>query len=202
LQQHSPLGWEGLKLKRQFVKVLLEEGLDSPTLIQERCIPLILSGQKVIGIAPTGTGKTAAFLLPLLNKLSFAQGEYPRLLILAPTKELVIQITNQARLFSRYTDIRTTELYGGVGVKVQTEKLKMGTDVLVATPGRFMELYLNNSITTKLIKNLVIDEADRMMDMNFMPQLRYFRLSVKIFYSQLRFQKRWIEWQVSSSISL
>lgn len=146
--------------------------MNKPTPIQEKCVPQILAGQKVIGIAPTGTGKTAAFLLPLLSKLNFAQGESPRLLILAPTKELVIQITSQVRLFSKYTDLRVVDLYGGVGPKVQRDKLLSGTDIIVSTPGRFMELYLLNGISTRLIKNLVIDEADRMMDMNFMPQLR------------------------------
>ena len=154
------------------MNALADAGFATPTDIQEKCIPLILGGQQVIGIAQTGTGKTAAYLLPLLMKIKYASGTDPRVLILAPTKELTVQIADHAHQLGKYTDVRIAALYGGVGPKTQLEQLANGTDILVSTPGRFLELYLKGNITTKQIKALVIDEADRMMDMGFMPQLR------------------------------
>lgn len=126
----------------------------------------------MIGIAQTGTGKTAAYLLPIMMKVKYATGTDPRVLILAPTKELTIQIADHARQLARYTDLRIIALYGGIGPKEQIEKLRAGVDLIVSTPGRFTELYLKGELPTKQIKTLVIDEADRMMDMGFMPQLR------------------------------
>lgn len=151
---------------------MAEAGFEKPTEIQQKCIPLILGGQEVIGIAQTGTGKTAAYLLPVLMKVKYATGKDPRALILAPTKELTLQIAAHASQLARYTDLRILAVYGGVGPKSQIEQLAKGTDLLIATPGRFMELYLKGALLAKLIKTLVLDEADRMMDMGFMPQLR------------------------------
>jgi ATP-dependent RNA helicase RhlE len=167
-----PMLWTDFKLNKQLFQAIGELGFSSPTEIQEKCIPLILGGQHVIGIAQTGTGKTAAYMLPLLMKVKYAQGNDPRALILVPTKELAVQVLTQARQLSKYTDIRTVALYGGVGPKAQIEELNKGVDIIVATPGQFLELYLRNEIPTKLIRTLVIDEADRMMDMGFMHQLR------------------------------
>ena len=149
-----------------------ECGFAQPTEIQRRCIPAITGGQQVIGIAQTGTGKTAAYLLPVLLKLRFRQLDIPRAVVLAPTKELVIQIAQHAKALAAYTDLRICPLYGGIGPKAQLEELAQGIDLIVSTPGRFMELYLKEGIPTKSINTLVIDEADRMMDLNFMPQLR------------------------------
>src|SRR5687768_10000493 len=131
-----------------------------------------MGGQEVIGIAQTGTGKTAAYLLPILMKVKFATGKEPRALILAPTKELTIQIADHASQLARHTDLRILSLYGGVGPKIQIQQLNTGVDIIIATPGRFMELYLKGDLITKQIKTLVLDEADRIMDMGFMPQLR------------------------------
>lgn len=132
----------------------------------------MLGGQEVIGIAQTGTGKTAAYVLPLLMKIKYAQGNDPRALILVPTKELTIQITEHARQLAKYTDLRILPIYGGVGVKGQVEQIQKGVDILIATPGRFMEIYLKGDLPVKQIKTLVLDEADRMMDMGFMFQVR------------------------------
>ncbi|MEX2231871.1 MAG: DEAD/DEAH box helicase [Cyclobacteriaceae bacterium] len=154
------------------MSAIADAGFETPTEIQQKCIPLILGGQEVIGIAQTGTGKTAAYLLPILMKTKFATGKDPRALILAPTKELTLQISEHALQLSRYTDLRILALYGGVGPKTQIEHLASGVDILIATPGRFMEFYLKGELITKQIKTLVLDEADRMMDMGFMPQLR------------------------------
>lgn len=164
--------WSDFKLNKQLFQAIEEAGFSSPTEIQEKCIPLILGGQQVIGVAQTGTGKTAAYMLPLLMKVKYAQGNEPRALILVPTKELVLQVMNVAKQLSKYTDLRTVGVYGGIGPKAQMEEITAGVDLLVATPGRFMEIYLKNALPTKQIKTLILDEADRMMDMGFMPQLR------------------------------
>lgn len=143
-----------------------------PTEIQQKCIPIISGGQEVIGIAQTGTGKTAAYLLPVLMKVKYAQGSDPRAVILAPTKELTIQIAAHAKELAKYTDLRIPPLYGGIGPKAQIEAVRAGVDIIITTPGRFTELYRAGALNTKQIKTLVLDEADRMMDMGFMHQLR------------------------------
>jgi ATP-dependent RNA helicase RhlE len=164
--------FEQFKLNRQLLDAVKDAGFAIPTDIQQKAIPVILGGQEVIGIAQTGTGKTAAYLLPVLMKIKYAQGSDPRAVILVPTKELTLQIGEHATQLAKYTDLRILSLYGGVGIKPQIEAIQKGVDILIATPGRFMELYLQKAITTKLIKTLIIDEADRMMDMGFLNQIR------------------------------
>ncbi len=168
----STYSWEGLKLNPQLLSAVAEAGFQNPTEIQQKVIPLVLGGQAVIGIAQTGTGKTAAYLLPILKKINYAQGKEPRALVLAPTKELVVQIAEHAKILAKFTDLRIAALYGGIGPKTQIEALQIGVDLLIATPGRFMEIYFRNEIAVKQIKTLVLDEADRMLDMGFMHQLR------------------------------
>jgi ATP-dependent RNA helicase RhlE len=168
----SVADWNEFKLNKQLLDAVADAGYNVPTEIQQKCIPLIAGGQQVIGIAQTGTGKTAAYMLPVLLKLRYAQGTDVRALILVPTKELVIQVAEQARVFAKHTDLRVVEIYGGVGPKTQIEKIQNGLDLLIATPGRFLELYQRNELLVKQIKTLVLDEADKMMDMGFMPQLR------------------------------
>jgi ATP-dependent RNA helicase RhlE len=165
-------GWEGLKLNKQLLTAVADLGFGEPTPVQAKCIPMVLAGQEVIGIAQTGTGKTAAYLLPLLLKVRYRQGDEPRALILVPTKELVVQVLKQATDLGRHTDLRFAALYGGVGPKEQIATIKEGVDIVISTPGRFMEIYMRNELPVKQIKTLVLDEADRMMDMGFMPQLR------------------------------
>ncbi|MCI0750415.1 MAG: DEAD/DEAH box helicase [Flammeovirgaceae bacterium] len=164
--------FEDFKLNKQLLNAIEDLGFTLPTEIQQKCIPLITGGQEVIGIAQTGTGKTAAYMLPLLMKVKYAQGNDPRMLILAPTKELSLQLAEHARLLAKYTDLRIAAIYGGVGAQPQIKAILEGVDILVATPGRFMEIYLKGELPTKQIKILVLDEADRIMDMGFMPQLR------------------------------
>lgn len=159
------------KLTRNFIDAIDDLGYKVPTAIQQKAIPVILGGQDVIGIAQTGTGKTAAYLLPLLKKLNYAQLEVPRALIFVPTRELAIQVEEMARALATYTDLRILTLYGGKGKTTQVEALKEGVDLLIATPGRFMDLYLGGHIGLKAVKTLVLDEADRLMDMGFLPQL-------------------------------
>jgi ATP-dependent RNA helicase RhlE len=164
--------WTDFKLNKQLLDAIAENNFSAPTDIQRKSIPLVLGGQQVIGIAQTGTGKTAAYMLPLFMKVKFAQGDMPRALILVPTKELVLQVAEQAGNLSKYTDLRIMHVYGGVGIKSQADKIKEGIDIIIATPGRFLELYQRNELPVKQIKTLVIDEADRMMDMGFRHQLR------------------------------
>lgn len=164
--------FEELKLTRQFLDAIQELGYESPSEIQEKVIPRVLGGQDVIGIAQTGTGKTAAYVLPLLQLLKYPQGDEPRALILVPTKELVVQVEEQIQSLCKYTELRFVALYGGVGPKTQIEKIKSGVDIIVATPGRFLEIYAKRVIIPKKIKHIVLDECDRMMDMGFWPQLR------------------------------
>ncbi len=164
--------FEDFQLNRQLLNAITEAGYDSPTPIQEQAIPLVLAGHDVLGIAQTGTGKTAAYLLPILMKVKYAQGKVPRVLILAPTRELVMQIDEAIGQLAHYTDVRHTAIYGGLGPKAQIERIQAGIDILVATPGRFMDIYLKGEIGVKEIKTLVLDEADKMMDMGFMPQIR------------------------------
>lgn len=164
--------FEELKITRQFINALNDIGITEPTEIQKLGIPKVKSGQDVIGIAPTGTGKTAAYMLPLLQEVKYAKGDFPRLLILAPTKELIVQLVFQCTELAEYTDIRILGLYGGIGPKTQIEEIRKGVDIIIATPGRLMEIYLKGELNLKKVKHLVLDEADRMMDMGFMRQIR------------------------------
>jgi ATP-dependent RNA helicase RhlE len=164
--------FEDFKLNKQLLNAVAEAGYTTPTPVQEQTIPLIQAGHDVMGIAQTGTGKTAAFVLPLLMKVKFAQGKNPRALILAPTRELAMQIEDHIKTLAKYTDIRFLAVFGGVGPKTQIETIQQGIDILVATPGRLMELYLKGDLVLKEVKTLVLDEADKMMDMGFMPQIR------------------------------
>jgi ATP-dependent RNA helicase RhlE len=146
-------------------------GYVDPTPIQLRAIPLILAGKDVIGSAQTGTGKTAAFALPILTRLDTQQRE-PRALILEPTRELAAQVETAFRDHSRFTDLRVAAFYGGVGYGRQMEALKRGVDVVVATPGRLLDHLQQRNIRLQGIQFLVLDEADRMLDMGFLPDVR------------------------------
>lgn len=146
-------------------------GYVDPTPIQLRAIPLILSGKDVIGSAQTGTGKTAAFSLPILTKLGPHQS-YPRVLVLEPTRELAAQVETAIRDFSRFTDLKTAVLFGGVGYGRQMDALKNGVDVIIATPGRLLDHLERGTCRLDRIEYLVLDEADRMLDMGFLPDVR------------------------------
>lgn len=160
------------KLNKQLLNAIADAGYEKPTPIQLQAVPLIMAGHDILGIAQTGTGKTAAFLLPLLMKVKYAQGQNPRALIIAPTRELVMQIEENIQLLAKYTDLRHLAIYGGLGPKTQIETINQGVDILVATPKRLMELYLKGELILKELKTLILDEADKMMDMGFMPQIR------------------------------
>ena len=163
--------FEDFGFNRQVLNAIADAGYENPTPIQTKAIPPILNGQDVLGIAQTGTGKTAAYVLPMIMKLKYAQGSDIRGLIVAPTRELAMQIEENVKAYSKYTDLRSYVIFGGLGPKTQIEELKKGVDILITTPGRFMDLYLEGHIVTKKLEILILDEADKMMDMGFMPQI-------------------------------
>ncbi|MDN3580309.1 DEAD/DEAH box helicase [Mucilaginibacter flavus] len=163
--------FEEFNFNRQILNAIADAGYTEATPIQQKAIPPILNGQDVMGIAQTGTGKTAAYVLPIIMKLKYAQGDNPRALIISPTRELAMQIEENVKTFAANTDLRVVVLYGGLGPKTQIEQINKGVDIIVATPGRFMDIYLAGHIVTKTLQVLVLDEADKMMDMGFMPQI-------------------------------
>lgn len=163
--------FEDFKFNRQILNAIDDAGYAEATPVQQKAIPPILNGQDVMGIAQTGTGKTAAYVLPIVMRLKYAQGEGPRALIVAPTRELAMQIEENVKAFAKYTDLRVVTLYGGLGPKTQIEQVSKGVDIIVATPGRFMDIYLAGHLVVKQLQVLVLDEADKMMDMGFMPQI-------------------------------
>lgn len=147
-------------------------GYIDPTPIQLRAIPLVLSGKDVIGSAQTGTGKTAAFGLPILSKLGGHNPVGPRVLILEPTRELAAQVETAFHDFARFTDLKTTVVFGGVGYGKQNDELKAGADIVVATPGRLLDHLEQGTLRLDKVEFLVLDEADRMLDMGFLPDVR------------------------------
>ncbi|HWS01330.1 MAG TPA: DEAD/DEAH box helicase [Prolixibacteraceae bacterium] len=163
--------FEKFGIGKSIMKALDEIGFHEPTPVQELAIPVIKSGQDILGIAQTGTGKTAAYLIPILMRLVKAEGEDPRALILVPTRELAIQVGEDIEELTQYTNIRSAAVFGGIGWTKHAELVKPGVDIVVATPGRLWDLYRIGALRLKKIKVLVIDEADRMLDMGFMPQL-------------------------------
>ncbi|HLK98066.1 MAG TPA: DEAD/DEAH box helicase, partial [Hymenobacter sp.] len=168
----QPLSFSDFKLNKQLLTAVAEAGFTEPTPVQIQTIPLLLAGHDVLGIAQTGTGKTAAFGLPLLMKVKYAQGIHPRALVMAPTRELAMQLESHLKKLAVHTDLRIFAIYGGLGPKTQIETIAQGVDILIATPGRLLELYLKGDLVLKELKTLVLDEADKMMDMGFMPQIR------------------------------
>ncbi len=163
--------FEKFGIGKSILKALDEIGFIVPTPIQEMAIPVVKSGQDVLGIAQTGTGKTAAYLIPLLMKLVKAEGADPRAVILVPTRELSIQVGEDLEELAQFTNLRHAAVYGGIGWTKHAALVEPGIDILVATPGRLWDLYKAGAVTLKKVRTLVIDEADRMLDMGFMPQL-------------------------------
>ncbi|WP_051252084.1 DEAD/DEAH box helicase [Rhizobium etli] len=168
--------FESLGVSKPIVATLFQLGIETPTPIQEQAIPLLLEGRDLIGLAQTGTGKTAAFGLPLIEKL-LADERRPdnrttRTLILAPTRELVNQIAENLKKFIRKSPLRINVVVGGVSINKQQLQLEKGTDILVATPGRLLDLVNRRAITLTTVRYLVLDEADQMLDLGFVHDLR------------------------------
>ena len=168
--------FEDLKLIPEILKALKEEGYTEPTSIQEKAIPLVLKREDVLGSAQTGTGKTAAFAIPIIQHLAKRPKPNGRRkitgLVVTPTRELALQIGESFTAYGKYTPIKNTVIYGGVGQGSQTDALKRGVDVLVATPGRLLDLMEQDFISLKDVRYFVLDEADRMLDMGFIHDIK------------------------------
>src|SRR3954464_13455700 len=171
------MAFRALNLSPQMLQAVHDAGYTEPTPIQVAAIPLITAGHDVIGIAQTGTGKTAAFVLPILMKLASApQNGHrrggPRALVVAPTRELVVQIEENVRAYGKHVPLRMATVFGGVSERPQIEALRSGVDLVVATPGRLIDLMDQRVANLSGIEFLVLDEADRMLDMGFLPPIR------------------------------
>jgi ATP-dependent RNA helicase RhlE len=173
-----PVAFETLGLDPQLIEGIRIRGFTSTTPIQSAVIPIMMDGSDLIGCADTGTGKTAAFLLPILNRMLKARAAAPdergftRVLILAPTRELCGQIEDDVQGFTYHTDLTSIAVYGGVPMEPQERALKSGVDIVVATPGRLMDHMRSGTVRFDKLDTLVLDEADRMMDMGFWPDVR------------------------------
>jgi ATP-dependent RNA helicase RhlE len=173
------LTFDTLGLSADLVRTVAEEGYTAPTPVQSEAIPLVLQGRDLLAAAQTGTGKTAAFALPILDRLrkhantSFSPARHPvRSLILVPTRELAMQVDQSFQTYGRTVPLRSTVVYGGVPIEPQTKALRGGVEILVATPGRLLDHVGQNNVNLSQVEILVLDEADRMLDMGFLPDIR------------------------------
>jgi ATP-dependent RNA helicase RhlE len=173
------MNFEELNLAPAIVKAVREQGYETPTAIQAQAIPLVLEGHDLLGGAQTGTGKTAAFTLPLLHRLSMSRsaqnkfgGTGIRALVLTPTRELAAQVEESIRTYGKYLQLSSTVIFGGVGMNPQISKVKKGVDILVATPGRLLDLAQQGMLDLGQVQMLVLDEADRMLDMGFIHDVK------------------------------
>jgi ATP-dependent RNA helicase RhlE len=160
-----------LNLNRFLLNALDEMGFTTPTPIQEKAFSVIMSSKDVVGIAQTGTGKTFAYLLPILRQLTFSKQKHPRVLIIVPTRELVVQVVQEIENLTPYINVRFAGVYGGTNLNKQKQLVFDGQDILVATPGRLLDLALDGILKLKQIQKLVIDEVDEMMNLGFRSQL-------------------------------
>ena len=163
--------FDEFKISNQLRSAITDLGYTNPTPIQSQAFPVISSGKDVLGIAQTGTGKTFAYMLPILQALTFSEEKHPRVLILVPTRELVVQVVEEIKKFSKYLNNRVVGVYGGTNINTQKALLEEGQDIVVGTPGRLYDLILSRALQLKSIKKLVIDEVDVMLDLGFRFQL-------------------------------
>src|SRR5687768_5098591 len=177
--QEPHLTFDSLGLSADLLKTVIEEGYTTPTPVQAAAIPLVLAGRDVLAAAQTGTGKTAAFTLPILDRLrpqantSFSPARHPvRSLILVPTRELAMQVDESVRTYGRTVPLRSTVVYGGIPMDPQIKALRAGVEILVATPGRLLDLVGQKVANLGQVEILVLDEADRMLDMGFLPDIQ------------------------------
>lgn len=168
------ISFEQLKLIDPILRAIEAEGYESPSPIQQQAIPPVLAGRDLLGCAQTGTGKTAAFALPILQRLSAEQARSrdPRVLVLAPTRELALQIGDSFKSYGRNLPLRSAVVFGGVGLEPQISNLKRGVDIVVATPGRLLDLMDRGAVNFRSLSVLVLDEADRMLDMGFIHDIK------------------------------
>ena len=166
------MSFENLGLSPEVLRAVKSKNYAAPTPIQAQAIPVILQGRDVIGCAQTGTGKTAGFTLPILNRLQKGESPLLRALVLVPTRELALQVHDSVKTYGSHLRLRTTLVFGGVGIVPQKEALRRGVDILIATPGRLLDLMRQRCVSFKNLEVLVIDEADRMLDMGFINDIR------------------------------
>lgn len=171
------MSFKDLQLNKPILRAIAEAGYNTPTLVQERTIPLVLNKQDVITSAQTGTGKTAAFALPILQLLFDKQdapkkGKKIKALIVSPTRELAIQINNNFKTYGKNTNLRSTVIFGGTSIEPQKDLLKKGVDILIATPGRLLDLHKQDLVNLDYVEILVLDEADLMLDMGFIDDVK------------------------------
>ena len=176
-RERQQMSFESLGLRTELVRAVTENGYDSPTPIQSQAIPLILEGRDLLGAAQTGTGKTAGFTLPMLQRLVATdkprQGRRPvRALVITPTRELAAQVAESVKSYGKYLPLRSTVVFGGVSINPQKQKLIRGVDILTATPGRLLDHVSQRSVDLSQVELLVLDEADRMLDMGFIHDIR------------------------------
>lgn len=176
LERTSIMKFEELNLQSPILKAIEEMGYEEPSLIQEKAIPPALAGKDIVGCAQTGSGKTAAFSIPILQKIDETRKKEDKnttqALILTPTRELALQISQNIKSYGKYLALRTAVVFGGVSAGPQIDALKKGVDILVATPGRLMDLYGQGYVDLSRVNTLVLDEADRMLDMGFVKDIR------------------------------
>lgn len=165
------VSFDALNLNTPLLNALKDLGFEQPTPIQVKAFPVIMSGRDVVGIAQTGTGKTFAYLLPILRQLTFSQQKDPRALIIVPTRELVIQLVGEIQKLTTYMTVRALGVYGGTNINTQKIEVLKGLDILVGTPGRLMDLALSRVLLLGSIRHLVIDEVDETLSLGFRPQL-------------------------------
>lgn len=163
--------FDDLNLNNALRNALQDLGLSTPTPIQEKAFSVIMSGRDIVGIAQTGTGKTFAYLLPLLRLWKYSKDRFPQILIVVPTRELVVQVVEAAEQLTNYMNVEVVGVYGGTNINTQVKLVEQGLDVLVATPGRLLDLIYKGSLKPKKIKKLVIDEVDEMLNLGFRHQL-------------------------------
>jgi ATP-dependent RNA helicase RhlE len=181
------VSFEKLNLNKPLVNALDDLGYVHATPIQEMAFPIIMSGRDMVGIAQTGTGKTFAYLLPILRQLKYSDQRHPRVLIIVPTRELVLQIVKEIEKLSTYTSTRFVAVYGGTNINTQKQLVYDGVDIIVATPGRLVDLALTGLLRLKDIKQLVIDEVDQMLSLGFRQQLLSFLETLPVKRQNLMF---------------
>jgi ATP-dependent RNA helicase RhlE len=164
--------FKDLNLRKPLLTALTELGYTTPTTIQEKVFSVVMSGADVCGIAQTGTGKTLAYLLPLLNQWKYSKDKNPQILIIVPTRELVAQVVETVKKLSVHLSLDVIGVYGGTNINTQKLAMLHGMDVLVATPGRLYDLAVGNAFKVKTIRKLVIDEVDEMLNQGFRTQLK------------------------------
>ncbi len=163
--------FQDLNLSTQLLNAVEDLGFTNPTPVQEQSFSVVRSGKDVVGIAQTGTGKTFAYMMPILRDLKYSEQKYPRVLVLVPTRELVLQVVEEIEKLAKYITLRVLGVYGGANINVQKRAIMQGQDIVVATPGRLYDLALSKALNMKSIQKLVIDEVDVMLDLGFRFQL-------------------------------